>query len=390
MSQPRIALVTSRFWPISGVPQILAGELAVGLNEAGYHVEVITSRWEHSWNQSFTFQGIPVHRLPVSSSGPWGNFRTQRALTKKLNDDWDAAVIFGVDDHFEPAARVLAKTKTRILLRLDDSIAPQQLWADNLDRRALAAFQNVDSVICSDSNLGQRIVATGVEREKVHVITDGVSVKSDHLRTGPEQSQFRLALSDAHPILAIEPNEPLVVTGVPLNGDAGIHDLIQAWELVARRHPRSRLWVLGDGPQGRKVWEQITQADLVYSVIMPGFFDCVDDIFFAADVYVNPARDVTGHTCLARAMACGACPISTDDMNGLIEDEVNGLIISRQDSRQISNSILGLIDEPQRRERLSEAAMDSVKRDLPFQNMIAQYVQLIEQMSDSSSCESAS
>lgn len=390
MSQPRIALVTSRFWPISGIPQILAGEIAVGLRDSGFHVEVITSRWEHNWNQSFTFQGIPVHRLPVSSSGPWGNFRTQRALTKRLNDHWDAAIIFGVDDHFEPAVRVLSKTDTRILLRLDDSIAPQQILADSLDRRTVTAIQNVDNVVCSDSNLCARIVASGVERGKVHMISDGVVVRSEQLRTGQEQSQFRLALSDAHPILAIEPNEPLVVTGVPLNGDAGVHDLIRAWELVARRHPRSRLWILGDGPQGRDVWEQITQADLVYSVIMPGFFDCVDDLFLAADVYVNPARDVTGHACLARAMACGTCPVSTDDLNGLIENDVNGVVISRQDSRQISSSILDLIDEPQRRERLGAAAKQTVVRDLPFEKMIAEFVQLIQQTSDSSSCESTS
>ena len=388
MNQPRIALVTSRFWPISGVPQILAGELAVGLKESGCHVEVITSRWEHSWNQSFTFQGIPVHRLPVSSSGPWGSFRTQRALTKRLNDRWDAAIIFGIDDHFEPTVRVLSKTTSKILLRLDDSIAPGQLLAESLSRRVLAALENVDQVICSDSNLMQRVVAMGVERGKVHVVPDGVPNLSDQLPTDKEQSQYRLALSDAHPVLAIEPNEPLVVTGMPLNGDAGIHDLVHAWKLIARRHPRSRLWILGDGVHGRKIWEQITQADLVYSVIMPGYFDCIDDLFLAADIYVNPARDVTGHACLTRAMACGVCPISTDDVNGLVEDDVNGVIVARQDSRQLSSAILSLVDEPHRRERLGEAAKESACRELPFQKMIAQYVELIQQTSDSS-CESA-
>ncbi len=390
MNRTRIALVTSRFWPISGISQIVAGELAVGLVQQGCEVEIITSRWEHNWTKLFNYRGVPVNRLPISSSGPWGNFRTQRALTRQLNRNWDAAVICGVDDHFEPAVRVLAKTDTRIVLRLDDSIAPMELWAQKINRKMIAALESVASIVCTNPNLRDRLLAIGVDRNKIHIIADGVPPNDHEGKIGSERSQFRVALSDAHPVLAIEPNEPLVVTGIPLNGDAGVHDLIQSWALVARRHPRSRLWVIGDGPQGRAVWDQITEANLVYSIIMPGFFDCVDDLFMAADVYVNPARDVTGHACLTRAMACGVCPVSTDDVNGLIENDVNGVLVSRQDSAQLSKVILSLMEDRERLESLSQAAKDTVSRDLPFKKTIAQYQKLLHPVSDKSSCEPTS
>ncbi|MDB4778034.1 glycosyltransferase family 4 protein [bacterium] len=390
MNRTRIALVTSRFWPISGISQIVSGELAVGLAHQGCEVEIITSRWEHNWSKLFNYRGVTVNRLPISSSGPWGNFRTQRALTRQLNRNWDAAVICGVDDHFEPSVRVLAKTDTRIVLRLDDSVAPMELWAQKVNRKMIAALESVDNIVCTNSNLRDRLLAIGVDRNKIHIIADGVPSNDHEGKIGREKSPFRVALSDAHPVLAIEPDEPLVVTGIPLNGDAGIHDLIQGWKLVARRHPRSRLWVIGDGSQGRAIWEQITESNLVYSIIMPGFFDCVDDLFMAADVYVNPARDVTGHACLTRAMACGVCPISTDNIDGLIENDVNGVLVARQDSAQFSNAILSLMEDRDRLERLSQAARDTVSRELPFQNTITQYQKLVHPISDKSSCESTS
>lgn len=389
MSRTRIAIVTSRFWPISGISQIVAGELAVGFAESECEVEVITSRWEHSWNKLFTYQGVPVHRLPTTSSGPWGNFRTQRALTRQLNRQWDAAVICGLDDHFEPAVRVLARTNTKIILRLDDSIAPQSILSQQLNRKIVNAIECVHYLVCTNSNTRERLIAIGVDGNKIHLIPDGVPQSNGRIAS-IDRSQVRQALSDAHPVLSIEPNEPLVVTGIPLNGDAGIHDLIDAWKKVSQRHPRSRLWVIGDGSQGRAIWSQITDANLVYSVIMPGYFDCVDDLFLAADLYVNPARDVTGHACMTRAMACGVCPVTTDDVSGLIEHDVNGVLVARQDSSKLANSILSLIDDRVRLERLGTAAKTQVSRDLPFRKTVNQYVQLIQAVSNPSSCEPTS
>jgi glycosyltransferase involved in cell wall biosynthesis len=388
MSRTRIAFVTSRFWPISGVSQILAGELAVGFRDLGSEVEIITSRWEHRWNKSFQFRGIPVHRLPVSSTGPWSNFRSQRALGKQLAREWDAVVIFGIEDHFEPTVKALSKTGTRVVLRLDDSVSARQLWPQNVSRKIIAALEQVDSIVCTNESTRERLVALDLKTTQIHVIPDGVP-GSTQTRTINQQSQSRLALSDAHPVLAIEQHEPLVVTGVPFNGDGGIYDLIRAWKLVARRHPRSRLWVLGDGSQAREIWSHITESNLVYSIIMPGFFDSLDDPFHAADIYINPARDRTGQACLARAMANGVCPISTDDVNGLIEDQINGLLVPRQDPTQISQTILSLIEDGNRRNQLGLAAMESVREKLPFEATLTKYIDLIQGFPKSSTCESA-
>lgn len=390
MSRIRIALVTSRFWPISGISQIIAGELASGLCDLGSHVEIITSRWEHRWNKSFSFRGIPVHRLPTSSAGPWGSFRSQRALNKQLSSNWDAVIVFGMDDHFEPTIRALAKSTTKIILRLDDSVPAEQLWLQNANRKTLTLLERVDEIVCTTDNTRERLVAGGVCNEKIHVVPDGVPSASGPMRTINQQSQARQALSDAHPVLATDPHEPLIVTGVPFEGDGGLYDLIRGWKLVARRYPRARLWILGDGPQAREVWNHITKLNLVYSIIMPGFFDSLDEVFLAADAYVNPARDVVGHACLTRAMAHGVCPISTDNVNGLIEHQTNGLLVDRQDPTQLSKSILALIEDGNYRNQLGQAAMQSALAKLPLDETLGRYVSLIQESSQNSSSEPTS
>lgn len=384
MSQLRIAMVTSRFWPVSGMSQILAGDLAVGLREAGHDVEVITSRWEHRWGKLFVFQGVTVHRLPVTSNGPWGNFRTQRALVRYLNQgQWDAVVVFGLDEHFETAAKTLARSATKLILRLDDSMDPSHLVSQTLNRKTVGLIKNVDAVVCTNSAIRDAMVSAGVAGEKLHLIPDGVPDNGELQRSMNQQSSSRLALSDAHPVLATDPAEPLVLTGVPLNGDVGIYDLIQAWRPVVKDYPHSRLWVIGDGHQGRHVWSQITSSNLVYSVIMPGFFDNLDDVFRAADFYVHPARNMTGHAILTRAMASGLCPVTTDSLGGLVKNDVNGKIVAPQNSQDLTTAMLQLIEDGNLKNRLGLAAAEVIA-SCSFRQTISRYQQLIRQ---SSSCE---
>ncbi len=371
MNPSRLAVVTSRFWPISGMSQLMTSELAIGFKQMGYQVDVLTSRWEHHWSKSFCFRGLNVTRLPQPSMGPWGNFRSHRALTRSLtHSNYDVALVVGLSELLEPAVRSLAKTKTKVVLRLDDSTDSSQLLPHSFARKTLSAVSNVDLIIATLPVIQQRLIAAGIDAEKIRVVPDGAFSIETNNKTVDQQSAARLALCDAHPILAMDPSAPLIVTGVPLNGDGGIYDLIHAWKPVSHRFPNARIWLLGDGPQGKTVWSQITKSNLVYSAIMPGFFDSLDDIFCAADVYVHPSRDEVGHSFLTQAMAGGVCPVSTDDLGGHIKDGVNGLVVSRQSPEELGEALSRLIKNRTLSTELGMAAQATTMANRSFESTL--------------------
>lgn len=97
-----------------------------------------------------------------------------------------------------------------------------------------------------------------------------------------------------------------------MNGDGGVCDLVKAWRIVLESFPKAKLWILGDGPRSRKVWDTISDLDLIYTAIMPGYFDDLDEIFQAADLYVHPMREPVNCRCLLEAIAKGVCPLVTN------------------------------------------------------------------------------
>lgn len=366
---------------------MMAGDLAFGFRQHGHDVTILTTRWEHRWSKSFLFRGIPVLRLPFSSGGPWGTFRSQRVLSNQLDPkSLDAVIVFGVSENFEAIVRLLAKTDTKVILRLGETSELTQQNMSGLSRRMVIAMQQTDMIICAHPATRQRLIQQGVDPDRSTVIPDGAFVRQDSAKTMNEQSLSRMALCDAHPILSIDSDQPLAVTGIPFNGDAGMFDLIRAWRKVARQHPKARLWLIGDGPQAKEVWHQLTEANLVYSVILPGFFDSLEDLFMAADLYLHPARSEMGHGFLVRAMAHGVCPISTDDLQGLLRDGVNGRVVSSQEPDEFAGKISEMIGASDRRRELGQAARAIALAERSFQSTIQAYLDWIHHTAPS--CES--
>lgn len=102
----RIAIVSRRFWPISGPTEHFVADVGDHFSAAGHRVRLFTAAWQKGWPSECSFREFDVRRLNRPSSGPWGTYRYQRALVREL-------------DHFQPeAVLMLATAKT---FRLSES-----------------------------------------------------------------------------------------------------------------------------------------------------------------------------------------------------------------------------------------------------------------------------
>ena len=169
----------------------------------------------------------------------------------------------------------------------------------------------------------------------------------------------RVALSDAHPILQIEADQPLVITCAPMENDLGVCDLVRAWKTVQRKHTKARLWILGEGKLSGTVWDEILEHELVYTVIMPGFFDNLSLVLNAADLYVHPLRTQSACCVLQTAKAMGICTVETASLDELksatktestrtfVENPDRGLLMPRETPAALSATIDYLFEHPE-------------------------------------------
>jgi glycosyltransferase involved in cell wall biosynthesis len=308
MKPQRIAIISRRFWPISGPTEHFIADLADHFSKEGHRVELFTAAWQKGWPEECSFREFGVQRLSRPSSGPWGTYRYQRALIRALDHfQPDAVLLFGGGEDLAPV-RKLVGNSVPCVVRVDHR---------SLQRTGRPAQKNLrldlaNSVLCDSLRTRNDLVIRNVELPKeIHLVSDAVPYRNMHRRSLVRQANSRTALGDAHPILRIDPAQPLVVTGAPMDGDGGVCDLVRSWKIVLESFPKGKLWILGDGPRSRKVWDTITDHDMVYSAIMPGYFDDFGEIFQAADLYVHPLRSPVNCRCLLEAVANQVCPLVT-------------------------------------------------------------------------------
>ncbi len=390
MQPQRLVIVTRKFWPISGPTELAVADLGCALKAAGSRVEIITSRWEKNWPAEFAMRDIRVTRLARPGNGPWGNYRFQRALARHLETEHDSgdpvggAIVFGIGLETETVCRQLGQS-VPVVTRIDSRALAGVDCSGAVFKRAINALQPATAISVDAEFVTQRI-APFLESDPVQLIPDIVSAACAEpvRRSAATRNAARRAISDAHPILSLEEDHPLVVCGMPMDGDAGLLDIVAAWPTVLQACPRAKLWLCGDGKFGRRVWEAITKRELVHDVILPGYFDDLTELFQSADLYVHPARTPAACNMLTRAMANGMGVVSTqtDFTAGLVrnskgDNKATGLLVSSEQPGALAEAVIHGLQNSELRDRIGLHAQQRVRQTMSSETTAREYLELL-------------
>ena len=372
----RIAIVTRRFWPCCGPVETSIAEVAAAIKRAGYQPEILTIRWEKNWPRNFTFREVEVTRLGGPVSGPWGTFRFARSFSRHIRESgFDGVIVFGLSDESWAAIRSCVK-QLPVIVKIDSNDVSSHPHSPFSSRR-LAALRDVKQVLVDSRATADWLIhQNDLPVDLVSVVSPGVEIDRSFQRSLARQGAARLALSDAHPILMIEPAQPLVVCGSPKFHDPGMFDLVESWRFVLDRFPQARLWVLGDGLGARAVWERICDLNLANSVVMPGFFDDLSGVLQAANLYVHPLHSGGNCSSLVRALSCGVCTIATSNpaTAELIEKNVNGLSVPMANPRALAEAIQLGLGNSEMRARLGREALKRSRERFNIDQLVDDYL----------------
>ena len=356
----RLMVLARKFWPYSGAAEQNAADLSLKLASMGHQVEVATVRWSKTWPTFFRLQNVGVHRLSRPNSGPWGSYRYSRGISRQIiNQSPDAIIVMGLGHELTTVHKNFGG-QIPYLVVLNELDLGIEGDATKLNHRQLKSIAEADSVICESDWTQERLVALGgkLGSTKVVVANDGV-VSHERTITSLQRNIVRRALGDAHPMLVVPDGQPLVACFSPLLGDRGMIQLVQAWEWVAGHLPGARLWLVGDGPRSREVWDAIVNRQLTDSVIMPGEFDLLEDIAVAADLIVHNLESKLFCRQFLRAFVNGSAAIVSEPMWNHLRLEGDDAVLAKNQSPQaLGTQMIELLNEPDRIVKLSRNASD--------------------------------
>jgi glycosyltransferase involved in cell wall biosynthesis len=151
----------------------------------------------------------------------------------------------------------------------------------------------------------------------------------------------------------------------------GVDVLIQAFARLDSKH-RSELWIAGDGPQRAALEKLARRLGIAERVRFLGQqrYDDLPALYSSANIFVAPSRDIPGAgregqgTVILEAMASGCCVIgaAAGGIPEVIEHDRTGILVPPNDPATLAQAILMLLNDPDTRNRLVQAAHAHVLR----------------------------
>ena len=361
-SEPlKLAVINRKFWPVCGAAELEVANLCRALTADQQHVDILTVRWQKHWPSRLRYHDCDVYRLPKLSSGPFGTFRFLKTLTAHLGQhDYDRVIVFGLGEEAWTTATTI-NDSTSLVLRITQLHLTK---IQDFTARQSETLKSAVSILVDTPTTADFIRRHCPEvADRISVVAPLAAMAEDCIdaeRNGAaRKTAARVALSDAHPILQIDADQPLVITCAPMENDLGVCDLVRAWKAVQRKHTMARLWILGEGKLSGTVWDEILEHELVYTVIMPGFFDNLSLVLNAADLYIHPLRTQSACCVLQTAKAMGICTVETASLEELksaaksestrtfVEEPNRGLMVPRETPAALSATINYLFAHPE-------------------------------------------
>lgn len=162
----------------------------------------------------------------------------------------------------------------------------------------------------------------------------------------------------ARAALGIEPSTIAVGTVTRLMPAKGNKHLVDAVPEIARRHPRARVYIVGEGELERDLKAQASALGVGDRVVFLGFQRDVSEVLAAFDVVVFPSLWEGTPLTAFEALASGK-PIVSSDADGLLDiltDRQDALVVPKGDSDALARAIAELIEQPELARRVAAGA----------------------------------
>ncbi len=220
-------------------------------------------------------------------------------------------------------------------------------------------------------------IATGVEKEKIVLIPNGVDT---------EKNLTKATRADLEKILGISiANKKILLTSGRLAKRKGV-----AWFIrnVMPALPAEYIYVIaGDGKDKENVTSAIAEKNLSTSVLALGYVsdDVRNQLWVTCDLFVQPnikiAGDMEGFG--ISVIEAGACrlPVLASNLEGLkdaITEGENGFLVPPENAEAFIQKIEALFLNGSPREIFGQRARDFVLKNYQWKNIAKQYLTEIE------------
>lgn len=347
--------------------------LASGLREQGFDTEVVVLTRPGPYESELRGRGVPVHVIGKRGKVDPICFMRLSRLLRQRRYDLVQTWLFAANVYGRLAAR---RAGVRAIVATERCC---DWWKSSLhfwiDRR----LEPLTDRIVVNSRAVARFYSdvVGLATEKLVVIPNAV--------TEPERVLFvnRTALRRE---LGLPPDSFVVGYVGRLWPQKRVHDLIWACDIVRNVRPEIRLLIVGDGPLRSDLEVYAWNVGMGERTVFAGERGDIWSVLQIMDAFVLPSSFEGMSNALMEAMLAGL-PVACSDIpenRELVQHGVTGLLFPVGNRAEIAKSLRRLIDSPDLRQRLGEAARKFIRDNYTLDRMLTAYARLYQGLLQSS------
>ncbi len=339
----------------AGGMNVYIREVSRELSKRGFTIDIFTRWKEPSASRIVNYDGVRVVHVEAGPKGPSDKNDLHKYLPRfldELKDFVQGNQYHILHSHYWLSGWVGGKLKKawniplihmfHTLGRLKEEREPRL----EVEQETIAVAESI--IASNPAERDHLIEHYQADPEKIEVIPCGVDLGLFRPMDKAE-SRRRLGLPEGRYLLFVGRIDPV----------KGIDTLLSAMALLFRRHPETRLLIVGDGSPDQerdRLTERCKVLGLDGSVKFLGSKpqNLLPYLYSLAQACILPSRYESFGLVGLEAMACGA-PVIASNVGGLsflVEHEENGLLFPAGDERELAEKIELVLEDDGLRQKL--------------------------------------
>jgi len=345
--------------PIHGGAERHMLQLAKHLPKAKYTIELACSNYKqlNEWCKEWIAAGFKVHRLKVAHKHDPRTLLQFKKILKSTEPDlvhlhlWNPGgcrYAFGAID----------KRSIKIVSTEHDPF-PISGLKKSVKKTALKKTDHTITV--SDANKQLMLKMYPEVKGKISTIHNGIDLQQFDQSIIRFSTQAKDKIREQ--IFQADHDDFIILTIAELHPRNGLNYLIEAFKTIQEQKPKTKLVIVGKGPQKAKLEKLIKKLELSDSVVLAGHQDDIPQILKSANLFVLPSVKEAFGLVLLEAMAA-QLPIIATEVGGIpeiVQNHKSGELVPAQDYELLADKILAVMSNNALMQKLAYMGHHRVK-----------------------------
>jgi len=221
----------------------------------------------------------------------------------------------------------------------------------------------------------EELLKNGTNEKKLLKIPNGIDTEKFRVVSEEDKRKFKKEIG-------IGENIPVFIYTGTIQRKKNLKSLIKVADILKSQGEKFKLLIVGDGPERKALEKEVKNRSMGDFILFKGKQEKIEKFLFASDIFILPSFVEGLSNALLEAGSCGlGCVVSDIPGNReVVENGVNGFLVSPFDINEFAQRIKMLIDNKELRKKIGYKMRRIIEEKFSLIKIVYSYIAIYEEL----------